>query len=78
MEELDKVDELQEAMKVIINKGCDISFGNSRLYFSHRNNEYIILRYDRNANLKMDEEESFVDINCAINRFIEHSNGKLL
>lgn len=65
---------IADAIKILVENGCDISCGLYRLYHDSKG-KFTILHFDRNANLK--DEESFEDIDDAISKMIRRCKGKL-
>lgn len=68
-------DKIKESIKILIEAGCDVTANRNRLY-RHSQDEYIILRFNKNANIEMSKEESFDNLDDAVGKFILLSWGK--
>ena len=67
---------IQEAFAILLDIGCDISFGRNHIYQS-KTFEYEILRFDEDSNLIENKELRFLNMNEAIAEFRKLAKGKL-
>lgn len=74
--EVKGVDGASAAIKLLVEAGTDIKFGNVMFYRSGV--KYRLLKFNKNSNLIHNEEENFDEIDKATARFVELSGGKLI
>jgi hypothetical protein len=69
-------EQAKTAISFLINHGADVVLNSKHIY--KRGNTTVILVFDKNSNLKHDDEEKFEDEDAAIERFVELTGGKLV
>ena len=64
-----------DAIKLLVENGATVSYGNHMLYKSGKT--YRVLCFNKNGNLVHNEEKNFTNLKQAVRSFGELSNGKL-